>query len=114
MRISAKLRKKTYGAVSVDNLMDRSFEEFGTNARVDSEVSSKRWMARLRDGLDLFSKMFCSGAVLFLIEINASTEASRSRFSPSACFFSFLLGPKDSDLNNRSDLCITSEYSLSI
>ena len=31
------------------------FEEFGTDARVDSEVSSKRWIARLRDGLDLFS-----------------------------------------------------------
>ena len=31
-------------------------------------------MARLRDGLDLFSKIFCSGAVLVLIEINASSE----------------------------------------
>ncbi len=83
-----KLRKKTYGAVSVDNLMDRSFEEFGTNA--------------VNRDIDLMFQIYEDA--FFDIEKNVGEKSHLSLIHRSQEYINDFIDPRDIEIESLNEL----------
>ena len=83
-----KLRKKTYGAVSVNNLMDRSFEEFGTNA--------------VNRDIDLMFKIYEDA--FFEIEKNVGNKSHLSLIQRSQEYIDDFIDPRDIEIESLNEL----------